>query len=143
MVAAWIRADTGVGPSMASGSQMYSGICADFPTAPRKKARQIHVAVEWVTVARAEEDRTEVYSVVPKWAKTRKIPIMKPQSPTRLVTNAFLPAEAVLGRSNQNEMSRYEQVPTPSHPRKVIRKLPPSTSISIEKRNRLRYTKNL
>ena len=35
MVAAWIRADTGVGPSMASGSQTYSGICADLPVAPK------------------------------------------------------------------------------------------------------------
>jgi len=35
MVAAWIRADTGVGPSMASGSHTWSGNCADFPTAPR------------------------------------------------------------------------------------------------------------
>ena len=34
MVAAWIRADTGVGPAMASGSQTCSGNCADFPIAP-------------------------------------------------------------------------------------------------------------
>ena len=34
MVAAWISAETGVGPSMASGSQTYSGNCADFPVAP-------------------------------------------------------------------------------------------------------------
>ena len=36
IVAAWMSADTGVGPSMASGSQMYSGICADLPVAPTK-----------------------------------------------------------------------------------------------------------
>src|SRR5271157_5757950 len=35
MVAAWIRAETGVGPSMASGSQTYRGICADLPVAPK------------------------------------------------------------------------------------------------------------
>src|SRR5512138_743015 len=34
MVAAWINADTGVGPSMASGSQTYNGNCADLPVAP-------------------------------------------------------------------------------------------------------------
>src|SRR5215510_13055502 len=34
IVAAWISADTGVGPSIASGSQTYRGICADFPVAP-------------------------------------------------------------------------------------------------------------
>ena len=36
IVAAWIRAETGVGPSMASGSQTYSGIWADLPQAPTK-----------------------------------------------------------------------------------------------------------
>ena len=34
MVAAWISALTGVGPSIASGSQTYSGSCADLPVAP-------------------------------------------------------------------------------------------------------------
>ncbi len=36
MVAAWIKAETGVGPSIASGSQTCSGTWADLPTAPRK-----------------------------------------------------------------------------------------------------------
>ena len=36
MVAAWINADTGVGPSIASGSQTCSGNCADLPMAPQK-----------------------------------------------------------------------------------------------------------
>ena len=34
IVAAWIRAETGVGPSIASGSQTYSGNCALLPNAP-------------------------------------------------------------------------------------------------------------
>ena len=34
MVAAWIRADTGVGPAMASGNQVYNGNCALLPMAP-------------------------------------------------------------------------------------------------------------
>ena len=68
---------------------------------------------------------------------------MKPTSPMRLVTNAFLPAEALAGSVCQNEMSRYEQAPTPSHPRKVSTRLSPSTRRSIEAMNRLRYTKNL
>ena len=37
MVAAWINAETGVGPAIASGSQVNNGICADFPTAPINK----------------------------------------------------------------------------------------------------------
>ncbi len=37
MVAACISAETGVGPAMASGSQMWSGNCALFPIAPKKR----------------------------------------------------------------------------------------------------------
>src|SRR5512134_3250629 len=36
IVAAWIMADTGVGPAIASGSQMCSGNCADLPIVPPK-----------------------------------------------------------------------------------------------------------
>ena len=49
IVAAWIRADTGVGPSMASGSQKYSGSCALLPTAPRNNRAAIAVAVDWAS----------------------------------------------------------------------------------------------
>ena len=48
--------------------------------------------------------------------------------------NAFLPASAAPLRSNQNEMSRYEQSPTPSQPRKVTRKLDPRTRIEHRRR---------
>src|SRR5712664_2492218 len=41
IVAAWMRADTGVGPSIASGNQTYSGICALLPVAPTKSSRQM------------------------------------------------------------------------------------------------------
>src|SRR5258705_9539609 len=43
MVAAWINALTGVGPAIASGSQTYRGIWADFPVAPTSSRRQIAV----------------------------------------------------------------------------------------------------
>src|SRR5688572_22660501 len=45
IVAAWISADTGVGPAMASGSHTYSGICALLPAAPTNSSRQIATAV--------------------------------------------------------------------------------------------------
>ena len=44
MVAAWISADTGVGPAMASGSQVKSGICALLPAQPRKISRAARVS---------------------------------------------------------------------------------------------------
>ena len=41
IVAAWIKADTGVGPSIASGNQVCKPICADLPTAPTKSNNPI------------------------------------------------------------------------------------------------------
>src|ERR1700759_2056779 len=43
MVAAWISAEIGVGPSMESGSQMCSGTCADLPMAPMHRQTQVTV----------------------------------------------------------------------------------------------------
>ena len=43
MVAACINAETGVGPSMASGNQVCKKNCADFPIAPMNKNKQIIV----------------------------------------------------------------------------------------------------
>ncbi len=44
MVAAWIRAEMGVGPSMESGSHTWSGNWADLPMAPTKSSRQMTVS---------------------------------------------------------------------------------------------------
>ena len=43
IVAAWISALTGVGPSMASGSHTCRGSWADLPTAPQNNNRQMSV----------------------------------------------------------------------------------------------------
>ena len=45
IVAAWISAETGVGPSIASGSQTCSPICALLPMQPTKSSSAIAVAV--------------------------------------------------------------------------------------------------
>ena len=44
MVAAWMSAETGVGPSIASGSQVCSRNCADLPMAPMNRRRQVTVS---------------------------------------------------------------------------------------------------
>src|ERR1051325_11355762 len=55
MVAAWISAETGVGPSIASGSQVWSGTWADLPMAPTNSRRQANVSAlksqlrKWIT----------------------------------------------------------------------------------------------
>ena len=43
MVAAWIKAETGVGPAMASGSQTYRGIWADLPMAPTNRQQPMRL----------------------------------------------------------------------------------------------------
>ena len=47
IVAAWMRAETGVGPAIASGSQTYSGSWADFPQAPTNSPRSAKVMAHW------------------------------------------------------------------------------------------------
>src|SRR6185312_561955 len=49
MVAAWISALTGVGPSIASGSDIYRCNCADFAVHARNSSRQMMVMVKVVT----------------------------------------------------------------------------------------------
>ena len=63
IVAAWINAETGVGPSIASGSQTCSGICALFPVAPTNRSRQIADSTPNVVVStgsRRGGDFTEI-----------------------------------------------------------------------------------
>src|SRR5450755_1948372 len=52
MVAAWISAEMGVGPSMESGSHTCNGTCADLPMAPMK--RQMHISVSAGTLVAAD-----------------------------------------------------------------------------------------
>ena len=47
MVAAWINAEIGVGPSIDSGNQTCKGTCADFPIAPINNKKQITAIKEY------------------------------------------------------------------------------------------------
>ena len=104
IVAAWMRADTGVGPSMASGSQTCSGNWALLPIAPAKISR----AMTATTVGSTSPIpwRTSWMSRVPSVAKMSMIPSAKPTSPTRLTMNAFFAARAADRLRYQKPMSR-------------------------------------
>ena len=134
MVAAWISADTGVGPSIASGSHTCSGSWADLPTAPANSSRAMTVAVPFGSPRAA-------WNTGPKsrewnFSQMKTIPMRKAESPIRVVTKAFLAASAAALRSNQNPISRYEHRPTPSQPRYRSRKFWARTSVSMKKQNR-------
>ncbi len=105
IVAAWISAETGVGPSIASGSQVWRPSWADLPIAPTNNSRQISVSTSTLpprkpTVAPAmlgARSRISGIETVPNTQKIPKMPSMKPKSPTRLTTNALIAAALALG----------------------------------------------
>src|SRR5574343_1881749 len=87
-----MRAETGVGPSMASGSQICSGNIADLPAPPINTSTRPHVnavtprnevdaactnAALCVSVNRSISNPK---SSVPAWNASVKIPIRKPRS---------------------------------------------------------------
>src|SRR5690349_13864616 len=163
IVAAWMSALTGVGPSIASGSQTCSGSCADLAAAATKSNRamaSIVVGSESATnpafVAGGQgcgarnEQRTKcvcallttvLYASVPKVLKIRKMASIRPKSPMTLTTKAFLAAATADGRVYQKPISRNEARPTPAQPANRKRKLSAATSSAIAKTKRLRKEK--
>src|SRR2546428_13686420 len=96
MVAAWISAETGVGPCMASGSQMYRGIWADLPVQPRNRKRVIAVAA----APPGRKAAGALGKTVSKWRDARCVQMRNigprdPKNPIPVQLNAFLPASAV------------------------------------------------
>ena len=114
IVAAWIRAETGVGPSIASGNQVWRGICADFPIAPINRRMQARVSESMrqprnsivVPTALGALPKTVPKSSEPKIRNTAKMPRAKPKSPTRLTMNALIAASFAAGRSDQKPIKR-------------------------------------
>ena len=110
IVAAWISAETGVGPSIASGNHVCKPSWADFPIAPKKSRRQHSVIASTSKPRKAillpcsDGICAKILSkfTVPVKVNSAKIPSAKPTSPTRLTTNALMAAAQALGRLNQN-----------------------------------------
>ena len=106
IVAAWISAETGVGPAIASGSHTCSGSCADFPIAPANSSSAITVAASFVSDARRPCRRSASKSSVPNLKTSSGEPDSISVSPIRVVMNAFFAASAFAGSSNQNPINR-------------------------------------
>jgi hypothetical protein len=103
MVAAWMSAETGVGPAMASGSQVCSGNCPDFDVTPANRANApISSNVELAAPDRAYSFRWKTLKLVAPAAKnTTMMPMIRPVSPTRLVMNALRAASEFFFSSHQ------------------------------------------
>ncbi len=136
IVAAWMRAETGVGPSIASGSQTWSGNWALLPTAPQKTRNAIAAIVASSSSAISSNDSR--MSSVPVLTQISMMPRANPTSPTRLTMNAFLAARAAERFGYQNPMRRYEHRPTSSQAAKTVSQLSPRTSRSMLNMKRLR-----
>src|SRR2546422_10912680 len=97
MVAAWISAETGVGPCIASGSQIYRGIWADLPVQPRNRKRVIAVAAAPPgRKAAGAVGKTVSKARDPRCVKMRNIATRNPKHPIRVTMNGLLPPAAVI-----------------------------------------------
>src|SRR5579863_7934792 len=65
IVAAWISALTGVGPSIASGSQTCSGNCADLAAAATKSSSAIAITVDWLSRGDATQSSRGMHGGLP------------------------------------------------------------------------------
>ena len=114
IVAAWINAETGVGPSIASGNQVCKRNWADLPIAPINKNIQIKVIKDdskpkntnLFSMNFGAVSKTSWKFIVPKYKKIRKIPIAKPKSPTLLTINALIAALFALSFLYQNPINK-------------------------------------
>ena len=110
IVAACIRAEIGVGPSIASGNHTWRGNCADFATAPRNNKKAHKVVSKELTpllgIQLLAILNKSLNSKLPVIQKKPKIPNNRPKSPTRLVTKAIWQALAAIGRVNKKPINK-------------------------------------
>ena len=134
IVAAWMRALTGVGPSIASGSQVWSGIWADFVTAaPSSPSATSTASVEDSPSASGARAKTTSKSSEPVYLMRMNRASAKVASPTAFMMKAFLPASTAVRRACQKLIRRYDERPTMPQPHRSMSRFPPWTSRSIEK----------
>src|SRR5882724_8231005 len=154
-----MSADTGVGPSIASGNHTCSGNCADLPTAPQKISRptivkfMLNESSPSGKFARKYAKSCGAFLCAinrscsdeklsdPSNAQSAMIPKINPKSPNRFVMKAFFAASTAEAFPYQNPISKYDDTPTSSQKMNNCRKLFASTMPSIENVNKLRHAK--
>src|SRR5687767_9214204 len=92
IVAAWINAETGVGPAIASGSQVYKGIWALLPVAPTNNNKVTTVRSVPVSFDNAFWVKISVNVTEPVLSISQKIAIRKARSPIRFIIKALFAA---------------------------------------------------
>ena len=119
MVAAWMRADTGVGPAMASGSQVWRKNWPDFEMTAAVRHNAAASVTVWLISWLMAAAFTPITSKVPAPKNKIDTPMMRPISPTRLVRKALRAASELSLSSHQWPMSTNEHTPTSSQPTSI------------------------
>lgn len=136
IVLEWSRAETGVGPSIADGSQGCSPNWADLPAAASVSPMRGRFEGFWLSMnicCRSHEfvlDRNQ--------AMDRRNPI----SPMRLYKIAWRAAVLASVRPNHQPINKKDIMPTPSHPINSWKRLLAVTRMSMVIRKMSRYLKN-
>ena len=144
MVAAWISAETGVGPAMASGNQVCRKNWPDFDMTAASRQNDATSSAVWLTVPEAAAvSISRMLKVSPRPAVKNRVimPTSRPMSPTRFVMNALTAASEFFLSSHQWPISTKEQTPTSSQLVMNCTVVALMTSISIEAVNSERNAK--
>lgn len=96
--------DTGVGPSMALGSQGWNRNCADLATIPTSNPREI-----------TRLNTPKLNSCCPLRIKITRMAMYNPKSLTRLYITAWSAEVLASLRPGHQEISRNDRIPTLSH----------------------------
>lgn len=104
IVAACIKAETGVGPSIASGNQVCRPICADLTTAAITKKNAI-ISTTRLSQNGISNCSTSNYKVL-KTKKVKAMPVKKNKSPTLLTKKALVADLAAWARTVQKPISK-------------------------------------
>ena len=104
-----------MGPSMASGSQVWSGSCADLAKAPTRSRRQAATSVPSFRLnASPASSNTVRKSSEETLSRIRNAATTSATSPITLITNALMPAATAVSRRYQK---RDQQVGGRAHER--------------------------
>ena len=88
IVAAWINADTGVGPSIASGSQICNPSWADLPITPiSNNDKKVNISVEYSLFEKIKN--ISLISKDPEYSHMNSIPNKNPISPILFIIIAL------------------------------------------------------